>query len=131
MRVAKQPRPLGFLGVISLASGLGVCQAQVHSEQSFLQGSPSGAGLETSIPHYQESVVKWTLLNVISTSEKTKRFLLRRSLNCITRQGVGVEGRSMELTARGEKIKELGIALQTVSGLGLLLEQKEKGGCKE
>lgn len=32
---------------------------------------------------------------------------------------------------QGEKIKELGIALQTVSGPGLLLEQKEKGGCKE
>lgn len=32
---------------------------------------------------------------------------------------------------QGEKIKELGMALQTVSGLGLLLEQKETGGCEE
>lgn len=31
---------------------------------------------------------------------------------------------------QGEKIKELGIALQTVSGPGLLLEQKEREDVK-
>lgn len=64
---------------------------------------PAEQAWEASIRHPPEPVVKRALLNAISTFKETKRLLLRRGINCIARQGVGVEGRPMGL--RGEKLK--------------------------
>lgn len=101
LRVPRQPRDLGFLRVICPGIWLRRSPPGFTTQWAALSaghGQQSNAGeLALSII---KSAVKCTLLNVISTFKTTKRLLLRWGINYITRQGAGVEGRSVRLQGK-------------------------------